>query len=205
MEEAPICPGCHIGCTLDDPQCARGFERFRPMWLNGEEVPVRRMPGRPGPGGPGGHKGPGSPKAGGRPPRPHGSNDPSQGELLIFLLTEVAPRALGELKGSADDQVLEVIQRHEGGATYCVILERTRLDEPNAYAALESLLENGYIEEAHTEWGTQFYWITPQGRDYAQEAKECSKATIEKRMSALSAEEQTTLEKLISKLIRPVR
>ena len=205
MEEAPICPGCHIGCTLDDPQCARGFERFRPMWLNGEEVPVRRKPGRPGPGGPGGHKGPGGPKAGGRPPRPHGGNGPSQGELLIFLLTEVAPRALGELKGSTDDQVLEVIQRHEGGATYCVILERTRLDEPNAYAALESLLENGYIEEAYTEWGTQFYWITPQGRDYAQEAKECSKATIEKRMSALSAEEQTTLEELISKLIRPVR
>lgn len=199
MEETPLCPGCHLTCSLDDPQCARGLDRFRPMWLAGEEIPQRRTPGGPGPKGP---KGPGGPK---RPPHPRGGNGPSQSELLLFLLTEVTPRALGELKGSMQEQVLECLMRHEGGATYGVLLERIHGDEQRVYTALEELLQSGGVEESYTDWGTQFYWIAPQGKERAAEAKAANKAAVEERMGVLTPKEQETLEELLSKILQAGR
>ena len=199
---APQCPGCHIGCSLADPQCGRGL-RFRDAWQAGEEIPERRRPGGPGPqGAPGPNDGKSAePKAGRPGPGGPGGRQMDSNKKLMFLLTGIVPRALGELNGTDQDQILSWLTRQEGVMTYSVMPERARVDAAALYGNLEELLAVGYIRDEYSDWGTQYYWITDAGRAAAKRAEEERETAIKERFSALTDAEKQQLEELVGKLL----
>lgn len=197
MSDAPRCPGCHMGCSLDEPQCARGLTRFKPMWLNGEELPQRRRPGGPGgPGGPaGGPGGPGGP----------GGKAPTQEGKLAHLLVDVVPRVLGAALGGDRERVLSWLVRQEGGISYRIMSERTGVEPRALYRVLEELLAEELIVDDYSQRGAQFYWITPAGRRAAEQASEEQDRAITAAFSSLSSEEKQQLEALIAKILEGAR
>ena len=203
--DAPTCPGCHIGCSLYDPQCGRGL-RFRDAWQAGEEIPERRFPGGPGAGGPGAGGpgkppagGPGGPGAGGPIGPARFANDPDK--KLMFLLTGIIPRVLGSLNGSDQAQILSWLTRQEGAMTYAVMPERARVNKDDLYENLEELLRKGFIEDRYTSWGTQYYWITEEGKREAQRLEEQGNQAIKQKFDALTGDEKQQLEDLLAKLL----
>ena len=76
--EVPVCPGCHFTCAIDGYQSARG-EAFHERWAAGEELPVRRGPGRPPEGG-----------------MPEGTMKPTSDERIMHLL-HILEIALSEI------------------------------------------------------------------------------------------------------------
>lgn len=194
---APQCPGCHIGCDLDDPQCGRGL-KIRASWLRGEEIPQRRGPGGSGPGPDGPHPGgPGGPGG----PGPRGPLSPE--DKLNFLLTGILPRKLEQQPGTEDDKasILIWLTRQEGAMSYSVMPERARVNPDTLYANLEQLLEEGLIEDRYTEWGAQHYWITEAGRARAKQAEEQQRNAVRERYAALSDVEKEQLIELLEKLL----
>lgn len=221
--DTSACPGCHIGCSLGNPQCTRGLEVFRPMWLRGEELPQRRG-GRP-PHGPrggaasgqcggdaerpdGGAAGRpcGEGKPGGRMPRggPAGLGKPPMmepEEKLTFLLTEIVPRSLADICGDDRGRLLERLVHQGGGMSLEIMPERARVDAREVEALVKSLLAEGLVEERVTECGSRFYWVTDEGRLAADRFEARRREAAVERFSALDDGERQQLEVLVEKLL----
>lgn len=207
MTETATCPGCHIECSLEDPQCTRGLEVFRPMWLRGEELPQRKG-GRP----PFGPRGTGTGSAGrdgatdgcsGLPRciEDRGKPPVSLDEKLAFLLTEVLPRSLSSACGGDRERLLAGLV-HQGGGMSCQVMpERARVDARDLADILDSLVAEGLVTEGLTKTGSRFYWVTEKGRLAAGRLEAARKEAIAERFSALGSEEKQQLELIVEKLL----
>lgn len=197
---APLCPACHVTCSLFDPQCSRGMV-FRQRWQAGEEIPERHMPPR---GKPFGEKR--DDKQTGERQKGHGAHDKRRGpkstaDKLMFLLTGIVPRMLGDLEGTAEQRVLSGLARQGGAMSRDVIPEKTRISVENVDSAICVLESEELIEPRQSEWGTIYFWVTDAGRNRCKELETKREQGVQERFSALNDEEQEQLAVLLDKLL----
>ena len=188
-DQAPVCPGCHFACAIDDYECARG-EAFHERWAAGEELPVRRGPGRPPAGG-----------------MPEGTMKPTSDERTMHLLhiLEIALSDLERESGSdaPERRVVDCLMRHNRAASAFVIEGRTHLSGAELSDALEHVKSHHLAEYQQANTGTTFYALTDSGIEQAKAWLEERRAAQARFLSVLDDAEEQQLHQLVAKLLEP--
>lgn len=198
MPDEQNCPGCHIGCALSDPQCARGLKIFRPIWLDGKDLaPYRRSRGFT------------KPQGTEKPESHNARREPraalGRDEKLAHLLVEVLPRLIGSRIENDRDRLLTRLV-HQGGGMSCRIMpERARVDECALAETIEGLLDEGLVCSGTTECGSEFLWVTDKGRSAAEQAKERHSQATRDCFRVLDENEKQFLDGIIEKLLSTIR
>ena len=192
-QQAPACPGCHFGCSLDAYRCGRG-KGFSEKWRAGEPVPERRGPGKGGPGGPGkgGPGGPGGPGRGGLP----------TGMRVMHALNIMANKLQDRHTESAERKVLASIDRQGGFFALDMLGRRALVDQPQLDEAIASLTAEGLAESAQDPIAGDILRITEAGRMRQREWNAEREASTAEFLAPLTEEEQDQLAHLIFRLLK---
>ena len=188
-EQAPTCPGCHMGCPLDDVQCVRG-QGFAKKWQRGEEIPERR-----GPGGPGGRPGPGGPGGLGGPGAPNGPGGFSVERRLGFLM-QIVPARVKQQGPDDAGRFMMMLARQGGGMSYRVLPEKGRMPEDQLWDVV-AMLERSDLLEERGGW----VFLTEAGQAEAKWHEDREKQATEEAFSALTDDEKEQLANLLEKLM----
>ena len=185
---ANICPGCHFGCAIDEPQCARG-EKLRARWEDTGELPERRGPSQI----PMHAKGQGGASAAA-----------ATDERLMHLLhiVGIALHDLADESGSSapERRVVDCLLRHEHAASAQVIEGRTHL--PNLDETLGAICGQGLATQRQSGSAT-FYELTDAGLQQARAWESERRAAEAEFLGVLSEEEKGQLLALVMKVLEP--
>lgn len=186
--EANVCPGCHFGCAIDAPQCARG-EKLRARWEDAGELPERRGPGQ-------------------GPMRAKGQGGASAAlvtdDRLMHLLhiVGIALHDLADESGSSapERRVVDCLLRHEHAASVQIIAGRTHL--PKLDETLGAICERGLAAQRQSG-STEFYELTDGGLQQARAWEAERRAAEAEFLGVLSEEEKDQLLALVIKVLEP--
>ena len=217
-QEAPKCPGCHFGCSLDRYQCARG-KGLHAKWLAGEEIPERRAPWERAKRGEGPRKagiagsGPeavrgqtgaaAEQRKGPEGHRDHAGMPPIPSYMKAMRMLNIASFALADHRESQSDKmVVDAIARQEGCATLPIIKDRMGKEALDPAACLDQLVQDGLVEVQEDEIAGTMYALTERGRAQSETWRDERMAADAAFVDALSEGEQEKLAALIAKMLQ---
>lgn len=211
--QAPICPGCHFGCSLDAYRCGRG-KGFSVKWRAGEPLPERRVPGVGGPGHPGkrpggcggqGGKVNGRPGKGGSSGSGEGGSGgvPLPGMRVMHALNIMSNVLQDRHAESAERKVLGAVERQGGFFALSLLGKRTLVGQPQLDEAVAALVTDGLAELVDEPTAGRSLAITELGRARQRKWSAEHEAATAEFLAPLSEDEQAQLADLLFRLIQP--